>query len=478
MAGPTSNTSPDMWVSSSASSGVLSGATRGLLRVAGSGRSADVSSAETGAGSSDGARFRDDLRRPSPLPADWPDDGACLIYGQCDTLVVNFPQLSAEHPTLTATAVRLLGVLRDWPAQVQPAPGGSVWMHHIDFAERTVALERHLRSALLVADAGYYFSALALTRTALEHHLLDRLLLLADRYEETIRPPDPAQIEQWEADFAAGTEPWTRDVASITRTKDGRALKLVRNGYDVASDAGTVEEQISPYWPALEHYDAFLGHPDLQAAIARPFNSVEDLESWARRNQAVYGSFLKWSSMLWNLQLSGLVTAADLVQLQLHYAFLSAFAHSTTNRRDGGTLGRPGGPPVGHVLGELVLLYVIVIALAETRAWSSYRERRPQLLAPLDQSLQQQLASAGTIVDYLWFLGGSPQPFDFYEEANRRAHPLLLNGERPAFTPATIPSVEVGYYSNPVDRLSRMHIGENEMSTGFGFLPAWSSLYW
>ena len=94
---------------------------------------------------------------------------------------MEFPQLRAEHPTLTATAVRMLGMLRDWSAQVQPAPGNSVWMHHIDFTDRTEALERHLRSALLVADSGSYFSALALTRTGLEHHLLDRLLLLADR---------------------------------------------------------------------------------------------------------------------------------------------------------------------------------------------------------------------------------------------------------------------------------------------------------
>lgn len=389
---------------------------------------------------------------------------------------MEFPQLSAEHPTLAATAVRMLGVLRNWPALVKPAPGSGAWMHHIDFADRTEALERHLRSALLVADSGLHFSALALTRTALEHHLLDRLLLLADRYEETIRPADLAHIDQWEADFAAGTEPWTHDVASITRTRDRRALKLVRNGHKVA--AGGVEEQISPYWAALEHYDAFLGHPDLQAAIARPFSSVEDLESWARRNQAVYGSFLKWSSMLWNLQLSGLVTAADVVPLQLHYVFLSAFAHSTTSRRDGGALGRPGGPPIGHVLGELVLLYAIVIALAEARAWSTYIERRPQLLTPLDQPLQQQLVDTGRTVDYFWFLGGSPQPFDFYEEANRRAHPLLMKGERPTPAPATIPPAEVGYYSNPLDRLSRMHVGENEMTTGFRFSPAWSSLQW
>ena len=391
---------------------------------------------------------------------------------------MEFPQLRAEHPTLTATAVRILGMLRDWSAQVQPARGNSVWMHHIDFTERTEALERHLRSAMLVADSGSYFSALALTRTGLEHHLLDRLLLLSDRYEETIRPPDVAQIDQWEADFAAGTEQWTRDVASIERTRDGRGLKVVRNGHNVTSDAGIVEEQISPYWAAFEHYDAFLGHPDLQAAIARPFSSIEDLESWARRNQAVYGSFLKWSSMLWNLQLSGLVTAADLVQLQLHYAFLSAFAHSTTGRRNGGALARPGGPPVDHVLGELVLLYAIVIAVAEAHTWSTYIERRPQLLTPLDQSLTQQLTEVSRIVDHFWFLGGSPQPFDFYEEANRRAHPLLLKGEQPTFTPATISPAEVGYYSNPLDRLSRMHIGENEMTTGFGFSPAWSSLHW
>jgi hypothetical protein len=130
------------------------------------------------------------------------------------------------------------------------------------------------------------------------------------------------------------------------------------------------------------------------------------------------------------------------------------------------------------VLGELVLLYAIVIAVAEAHTWSTYIERRPQLLTPLDQSLTQQLTEVSRIVDHFWFLGGSPQPFDFYEEANRRAHPLLLKGEQPTFTPATISPAEVGYYSNPLDRLSRMHMGENEMTTGFGFSPAWSSLHW
>jgi hypothetical protein len=52
---------------------------------------------------------------------------------------VEFPQLRAEHPILTATAVRMLGMLWDWSAQVQPAAGNSVWMHHIDFTERTEA---------------------------------------------------------------------------------------------------------------------------------------------------------------------------------------------------------------------------------------------------------------------------------------------------------------------------------------------------
>lgn len=72
---------------------------------------------------------------------------------------------------------------------------------------------------------------------------------------------------------------------------------------------------------------------------------------------------------MWNPQLSDLVTLPELLQLQVHYAFLSAFAHATNKRRDSTGQGRPGGPPADHVLSELVLLDACAaIAVAELRA--------------------------------------------------------------------------------------------------------------
>ena len=365
-----------------------------------------------------------------------------------------------------------------WPTQVRPAVGAGGWLQHVQFAERTQDLADHLRAALVVAESALFPSALALTRTALEHHLLDRLVLLADRYEETIRPPDPAMIDQWVREFDARSEAWTRNVTSITPTNDRRAVKVVRMGYKVAGGDGVVKEHISPYWVALENYDAFAGHPDHQASTARPFSTVEELEAWARENQALYSAFLRWSSICSNLQLSALVTPEELLHLDVHYIFLSAFAHGTNSRRGAMSGWRMGGPTIGHVLGELVLLYVITIACAEVRSWESFVERRPLLLTPFDDSVSLRVRSAESVVDYFWFLGGSPQPFDSYDEANRRAHPLLMSGQRPTFTPDTIPSSEIGYYSNPIERLSRMHLGENEWSTGFGVPPAWPTLHW
>lgn len=391
---------------------------------------------------------------------------------------MELPRVAAEHPTLTSTALDTIVVLRELPSLIHPAAGAASWMQHHDFAERTQDLADHLRAALVLAESGLFPSALAVTRTALEHHLLDRLVLLADRYEETITPEDSAKIDQWEQEFAIKSEAWTHDVTSFTRTKDRRRAKVVRMGYAVTDDAGNVNERVSPYWVALERYDPFTGHPDHQASTARPFSTVEQVEAWARENQQLYSAFLRWGSICSNLQLSTLVRPDELLHLHVHYIFLSAFAHGTNGRRHAMVRGRMDGPSLGHVLGELVLLYTIAIGLAEIRSWDTFIERRPQLLTPLDDPVRLQLATAESVIDYFWFLGGSPQPFDRYEEANRRAHPLLMAGQRATIDPDTIADSEVGYYSNPIDRLTRMHMGENEMSTGFGFRPAWPTLHW
>jgi len=54
----------------------------------------------------------------------------------------------------------------------------SAWVHHGEFARRTEQLVGHLEATLALAEEGRFPSACAVARTALEHHLLDRLLLL------------------------------------------------------------------------------------------------------------------------------------------------------------------------------------------------------------------------------------------------------------------------------------------------------------
>ncbi len=387
--------------------------------------------------------------------------------------------LRREHPTLTRHVDDLVRRLSNWSDELKAAPNGSVWLHHTEFAERTEHLAGHFGGVLEAADGARFPSALSVARTALEHHVIDRLLLLADRYVEVVRPDDPADVDQWERDWVAKSEAWTRDVESIERTRDGKALRLVRSGHSVRDDAGDERERISPYWVTLEHHDAFLGHPNLQSQIVRPFDDPDERVKWAQRNQALYAAYLKWNSLCANLELNKLASPADLLQLQVHYAFLSAFTHATKSGYEVGQRGAiPNAPTSSHVSGELALLYVAAIAVAQVDAWDTYISRRPQLLLPLRHELRAQVDSLRNLVGYFWFLTGSPQAFDYYQEANRRAHPALMAGRRPEVGPDQLRPEDIGYYANPFDRLRRLHVGEREMTTGFGFSPMWSTLHW
>jgi hypothetical protein len=305
----------------------------------------------------------------------------------CDACGVRFTNLTTEHPTLGATATRLVGLLGRWSAEVRPATGASSWTHHRDLAERTAQLASHLEATLVLAEDAWFPSAFVVARTALEHHLLDRLLLLADRYEEIVRPPDQELLDELEQAWSQKTEQWTPDVVSVERVRNRKALRLVRLGHKVCDDAGNVREQISPYWVAMEHYDAFLGHPDVQALTVRPFDTLDEREVWAKRNQALYGAFLRWGSICSNLELSQLALRAEIVQLQVHYAFLSAFAHATKSGYEVDRRPYPNSPPASHVLGEVVLLYVATIAVSELRSWAVYLDTRPHLLAPLSSTI-------------------------------------------------------------------------------------------
>ena len=392
---------------------------------------------------------------------------------------MDLEHLRFEHPTLTVQTGVIVDALRNWHTQVVAALGGSVWGHHLGFADRTNALAGHLEAVLVLANHGSHPSALALTRTALEHHLLDRLLLLADRYEETLRPEDPAVLDEWEKDSDERSEQWTTNVLTVERTRDRRGLRIVRVGHEVRRDSGDIAERVSPYWAAMQHYDAFVGHPDLQAATLGPFETLDSRQARARRNQALYSSYLRWSSICRNLELNALVPdPAWGVQLKVHYSFLSAFTHATDSgyRLQSGP--QLGGPGTAHLLSELALLYAAAIAIGEVDTWCRYAADRPDLLSPPTATVTDAVDELRCTSSYFWFLGGQPQAFDRCQEANRLAHPLLLAGQRPTVRPENLANDVIGYYSDPMGRLRRLHTGEREVTTGFGSGPLWQTAPW
>jgi hypothetical protein len=86
------------------------------------------------------------------------------------------------------------------------------------------------------------------------------------------------------------------------RPSSGRGMSCRSSGSGTGERSGSCDSgtrcvtmlgtcaQISPYWVAMEHYDAFLGHPDVQALTVRPFDSLDEREIWAKRNQALFGA--------------------------------------------------------------------------------------------------------------------------------------------------------------------------------------------
>jgi hypothetical protein len=209
--------------------------------------------------------------------------------------------LGEEHPELYSDAAGAIVLLRGVSGNLGSIDGASVWSHHLEFAERASQLADHLDAALELAP-GHVASAFALLRTAMEHACVDELLLLADRYREYTRV-DEATFAVLQAEFEAGEADWTRNVVAFDRTRNGGSL--VRTGHPVVDTDGNTVEQLSPYYPVLEHHDAILGPPASQSDLAEPFSDPDRLREWARRNRGLHQNYLQWRAIGDNLVLNG-----------------------------------------------------------------------------------------------------------------------------------------------------------------------------
>jgi hypothetical protein len=381
------------------------------------------------------------------------------------------PSLFDQHPVLFATARAVIRRVADLPQGLI----GSSWHHHRKYAERAAQVSEHLDAAVLLAEDRRYATALAVVRIAFEQSCLDELLLLADRYTEMMTA-GVAEYRDLKGRWRQGEEDWARTLFDLSY-RNGK-IRLVRTGYPVYSPEGVLVEHLSPYEAILDEHDAMLGPLGAQDALAQPFSDPERLKEWAKRSQLAYHQYLSWSGIVDNLRLNELATERQVLELSTHYRFLSAFTHATTAgyRSLNPQRGFPGAQYLhDHLVAELVLLYASAVGASELRAFMTYVDGRRELELTARVEIEQTTSAAVEAIRYFWFPRlGEPMPFDFFQEANRRAFPGgEFERDVSAPRPDEISPEEVSYYANPLDRLERLHVGGAEVSTGYAHAPLW-----
>lgn len=376
--------------------------------------------------------------------------------------------LDDQHQQLWTSAQELLALLGRVPERLDS--GEVAHAQHYQFAQRAVWLGYHLSAAMDLNRTFAYPSAFTVLRPALEHHVIDLLLFLGDRYRQVFDGVSSEEWARYQEAREAGEE-WTRDI--IHWEWQGGTLTVIWSGPHI--DGGP--QTLSIYYGFLEQYDPFRGPPEDQTFLTTDFAEGALHERWAAKQRALYGQGLRWERLRENLMLNGLFSERELAQLAVHYRFLSAFVHPVS---EGYHLlygrGIPPDPPhYDHFASELILLYVVTLATRELRAFERMAERPPQVGLKNWAEIEDAVRNAEALSAHLWFPGGSPHDFDRIQEANHRGlrdGRLVPVGSPERQRPEDIPEDEIRYYRNPLVRLRKMHITSHEL-TGFPYVSPW-----
>ena len=136
-----------------------------------------------------------------------------------------------DHGTLPVHAERMLRRLE--AIENLAVPGDTAHMQHMDHAKRVRQLADHLRAVLLLSEANHYASALIVVRSALEHHLMDRLIFLANRYIVTYTKVKKKDVASWNVKLAAAQAGDQPDIATWFWDQSG--MNVVHRGLTATS---------------------------------------------------------------------------------------------------------------------------------------------------------------------------------------------------------------------------------------------------
>ena len=378
-------------------------------------------------------------------------------------------QLEEDHGPLLAAARKAVSELDQFHGRLDPL-GAVSYGQHYEFAMRSRWLSYVLGAALDLLDSDAYPACFSVLRSALEHHVVDLLLFLGDRYQQVFTGVSASDWTEYK-DARERGETWTQNILDWTWASG--TLRVVRSGPHVNEGKGT----LSVYYGFLTNFNPFQGPPEDQQYLTTGFTQPELHERWAMKQQTLYSDGLRWKRLRENLALHEFYDQRGLAQLGVHFRFLSAFVHPVSESY---VLLYGHNLPAkekgyDHFASELVLLYVNTIAAHELRALGEMTGREPRVGIRGQDDLDAAAALAEATSAHLWFPGGTPHEFDRVEEAN---HMGLVDGklvpvESPErLRPDQLADDDLRYYRNPLTRIRRMHYTSHEM-TGFPYLSPW-----
>jgi len=190
---------------------------------------------------------------------------------------------------------------------------------------------------------------------------------------------------------------------------------------------------------------------------------------------------LTWLSLKTNLQLNQLATEREVLQLDVHYRFLSAFVHPFSEHITDSVYRQQiqgDWPTEEHFAEELVLLYVCTLAIDELRAFEAMTHRDPRVDLHNWDEVRRELDLAEAQIAHAWAPGRSPFAFDRVYETNQRVFDataeLHASGQpmspQDGEDPRALRDDDIRYYADPLRRVVRLHQSWTEYTTGLSWV--------
>ena len=382
----------------------------------------------------------------------------------------------ARQRALGDAAKALIARLRAAPGLIRPQ-GDTEHAQHREFARRGRLLAMDLEQALRAADELAYPQAFALLRTALDHRVFDRLLFLGAVYAREI---ERVSDEAW-ATWQAGARP--KYLKSWERRPGNKVYTVWE--VPVVDDAGKVVYTLSIYYTWWKDYDPLAVPPAQfdQIAVGHP-SRTEQMKGYHAAQKATWGDWLAWLHLKDNLRVNDLAGEREILQLDVHHRFLSAFVHPFS---EGVTddvyhpVYHGDWPIADHYAEELILLYACTFAIDELRDLERMTRREPRAVFFDWNLVQLETDAAEQLIAHFWAPGREPFAFDRVHEGNQRAFDVY-DAQHAAGLPLTRPDIpdprglrdeEIRYYADPLRRLVRLHHSSTEGMTGLTWHSPW-----